>query len=436
MKIIVVFLFFLSILLISRTIYFKNYKDNIILAAILLFAFAFNVSFSDQVYRIVGEDLKFYVNTATLILLSLRILLVRKKLFIFNYGYMFFIALFINIIYQYFFTDLITNRPMFVRLLLNYFSIFLCLDISENIEDISIMKVFRFINYLAIFNGVLGILQIITKKQLLIGNFNASILYTEGVVDSNRVVGIAGSNNSAGNLAVVLFVVAFFCLLLDKNWVSLLSVSVTLVFALLTQTRIALLAIFIAATLLFTLIKLNTRQQVLIKHIVFIIVSIVTIFIISVFSNKIIQVLITDRGNTQSSRFIQYANAWNIVIKNHFWNGIGTGQWRSFLYDNYGLVDIPIHSQYFNFWIENGFLIFILNILFNIWIVIHATIKKFIPYNIKIFLWVLFMSNFIVCNFNPNQYYTITNSLYYLIVFLVMNSKLNWYSGNDISYNI
>lgn len=50
----------------------------------------------------------------------------------------------------------------------------------------------------------------LTKKTLLIGSFSESILYTEGIVDSNRAVGIAGSNNSAGNLGALLFIIALF----------------------------------------------------------------------------------------------------------------------------------------------------------------------------------------------------------------------------------
>lgn len=99
---------------------------------------------------------------------------------------------------------------MFLRVILNYVSIYLCFLLCKSIKNFYIESFFRSFNWLAILNGILGILQMLTKKTLLIGSFSESILYTEGIVDSNRAVGIAGSNNSAGNLGALLFIIALF----------------------------------------------------------------------------------------------------------------------------------------------------------------------------------------------------------------------------------
>ncbi|WP_222848552.1 hypothetical protein, partial [Lactiplantibacillus plantarum] len=89
---------------------------------------------------------------------------------------------------------------------------------------------------MAILNGVLSILQYITGKTLLIGNLSQSIVYTEGVTNVKRVVGLAGSNNAAGNLGVLLFCICLYNTVTQKNLFSLFSLGITTVFSLLTLT--------------------------------------------------------------------------------------------------------------------------------------------------------------------------------------------------------
>ncbi|PAD33575.1 hypothetical protein CHH56_19095, partial [Terribacillus saccharophilus] len=65
-------------------------------------------------------------------------------------------------------------------------------------------------NFISIFNSLLSLAQLVTKKKLLIGGFNDSILYTEGAIDSLRVTGIAGTNNAAGNFSALLVCITLF----------------------------------------------------------------------------------------------------------------------------------------------------------------------------------------------------------------------------------
>ena len=424
MNILITFSFFFCTML-GATLFFKGkYREQAIYVSVPLLFLAFNLSLSSGVYRIVGENLKNYINTATLVIIALCLILFNRNSLKISWEYIYFIPLFAQCIYFYCFTSDIYNLPNFIRQTLNYFSIYLCFVIGKSIKKVSLEAFFNSFNVLAIFNGVLGIAQMITKKTLLIGNFNSSILYTEGVVNGNRAVGIAGSNNSAGNLAALLFVIIIFNLVWHKSWYSFIALVLNVVFAILTQTRIGLLAIAITFLIIFIDYKPKTRNGSLIKQILFSMLAILGVIVLIVLGDKIINVLFTSRGNTAGERFIQYGIAWRTAIENHPLMGIGPGQWRSFLYGFYQLVDIPIHSQYLNFFVENGVFILILNIIFNFGILLSCIKKlnRFINLpgrrNLRLFVYTFFMANLIVSNFNPNQIYTLNNIIYYLVIFV------------------
>ncbi|MGN2709507.1 O-antigen ligase family protein [Enterococcus sp. Edu-1] len=269
----------------------------------------------------------------------------------------------------------------------------------------------------------MGILQMLTKKTLLIGSFSESILYTEGIVDSNRAVGIAGSNNSAGNLGALLFIIALFNLYRKKDLLSLSATMLTFLFILLTQTRIALLGIVPSLILIYTFNKSSTRSQFLKKSLLtisFVGISFLALFLLF---DKIYQVFFLNRGNTENSRMIQFNNAINLGAKHHLLSGIGSGQWRSYLYNNFGIVDIPIHSQMLNYLVENGLFVFVVAIVFNIGILVTILKNSYLEKNYKLLALSLFFGNLIVSNFNPNQIYTINIIIYYLVMFYLAYYK-------------
>lgn len=274
---------------------------------------------------------------------------------------MFFLPLFFNLFLSIVSSEIeVFSFPMFFRVSLNYFSIYTCYLIALSMKKYDIKKFLYSFNYLGIMNGVLGVLQMITKKKLLIGDFNSSILYTEGLVDGNRAVGIAGSNNSAGNLAVLLYTISLYNLLEKKDKRSFFSCMFSIIFVMLTQTRIGIVGIFVS-TIIMVLGFRTSKKEAFLKKVIFLSFSIFSLILgLLFFQNKLISIFITNRGNTESYRFVQLDYALNTAISKHPYIGIGVGQWRSYLYNNYGILNIPIHSQMFNFWIENGLIIFIL----------------------------------------------------------------------------
>lgn len=418
MKILIVGIFYLIVLILSSRYLFDNKQKVLYILPILLFI-TFDLSMTDTVLSIVGEELKFYINTLTYLLIILCLFLFNKKMFSYDISYFFFLLLALNTMYHLFIANDISSSPYFLRLTLNYFSIFLCFLIAKGISNFSVDTFLYSFNYLAIANGVLGILQIITKRKLLLGQFNMTILYTEGVVDSYRVVGVAGSNNSAGNLATLLFVISVYNLIIKKDKLSFLSTSITLYFAFLTQTRIALVAIVASSIIIYIFSDFNKKGFW--KWLPYVML-VVTVVVIILFYDKFYQILFLNRGNTAGERINQFFRTKDYALFDHFWFGIGSGQWRSFLYENYEIVDIPIHSQYLNFWVENGFIIFLSFVIMNSYILIKTLMNKTINRNKKAFILAFFIGNFVVSNFNPNQIYTINNIIFYLIFFIIYNS--------------
>lgn len=425
MKIIIFSLCLIGVLALIKKVFNLGYRDNIVYFLPFFLFFSFDFGLSDRIYRIVGENLKLYINSITIILIIFLVFVLNRGIIKngFKFIYLFFLILLINIIISIFCGNIV-NLPMFLRLFFNYFTIFICFLIACCIENISLDKILYSFNYLSVMNGLLGILQIITKKTLLIGSFDSSILYTQGVVNVNRAVGIAGSNNSGGNLGALLFAITFYNTLKKKDIFSIVSCLLTLLFTFLTQTRVALLAIFVCAFIMISPFK--NKKSIDLKKLLFVCFSlIISIVSVVVFWGKLYTTFFVDRGNTANSRFIQYTNAWNTAIRDHFWLGVGSGQWRTYLYNSFNIVDIPIHSMYFNYWVENGFLLFIVNIIFNLGILCFIVKRKNIGKDTKNFFIGFFVANLIVSNFNPNELYTINLVVYYFVAFLLVTIRGN-----------
>jgi O-antigen ligase len=167
----------------------------------------------------------------------------------------------------------------------------------------------------------------------------------------------------------------------------------------------------------FILVAFNKKWSTK-KIIVVIFQAVLGLFAIIMFSSKIINKLFIERGDTQEDRFLQFDIVKKYIINDHWLFGIGTGQYRDYLYKNYSIFGPDIHSQYLNVMAENGIFIFILFVLFNCWI-----IEKIISSNtgrlLKILGVALFIGNFVCSNFNPNQYYYLNNILYYLVMLTI-----------------
>lgn len=424
MKIIISIVLITIVLAFSRVI---GKKSNFIkpeYISVLLLMISFQLALSSMQYEIVGGLLKYSINFGTLVLLVLLMFVWNRDTFSISPEYIFFgVYLLQNLVFI-ISRSQVYDGPTMVQYNLTVFSIYLIYLITNSIRNIDVNHFLYMFNFFAIANGLLAIAQMITKKTLIIGSADTSILYTEGVVDSLRAVGFAGSNNAGGNLGALLFVVCAYNVMRKQDLVSISALGLDLLFIALTQTRIALVAVVVCAIVIIFSFKPTSIKQMQLG-VVFVLVGIlIVVIVLSVTYHQIITVLFADRGDTQSARGIQYMNGWLYAICRHPLLGIGTGQWRAYLYNNFQLIDIPIHSQYLNYWIENGLFVFLANIFFNLYVFGKAIKNTSINRKVKTFVITLFIANIIVTNFNPNEGYIINNIVYYLLLMVVQKGRV------------
>ncbi|MGG7200406.1 O-antigen ligase family protein [Clostridium butyricum] len=302
---------------------------------------------------------------------------------------------------------------------MTYLSIFILgLIFNYKNGDYDYIKITELFTYIAIANGILGVFQFVTNKKLLYGQFNNSLYFkNESGMIVKRVVGIVGSNNAAGNLGFILFTVVLFNYLRSKEKINLVALIITTVFSILTLTRIGYVSIILTIVLNILIIKWNNLNAIL-KKVLLCGIGLLVIGIIFYFcGDLIIDILFKQRGNTQDARGIQFKFILDkIITKNNIMSGIGTGQYKDYAYNNFNYTDIDIHSQYLNFYAENGLMVFLAVIFFNVNLFILAF--KNCDNNLeKVFITNLFLGNLICCNFNPNEYYQINNIFYYLLMY-------------------
>lgn len=317
----------------------------------------------------------------------------------------------------------INDIGKFVSICELYICILLIAYIYSSFKYYDYTKILKFFRYLIIFNGILGILQFITNKKLLFGRISENINYGEGITLVRRTVGIAGSNNSAGNLGAILFSIALFNYMRTKKKIDLFALILTLIFSILTFTRIGYVAIIVETFIYFVISNWSSINQIL-KKLRILFYSIILGFCgLILFGNKLYDILFIKRGDTSQWRQIQFSRVFNEIIPNNtFFRGIGPGQY--IYYSTYMLqrLDIDIHSQYINILVEQGTFAFIVFIIFNIYVSKKA-LKKCENKSEKIFIISLLIGNLIVCNYNPNQYYLINNIIYYLLVYCFVYKK-------------
>lgn len=418
MKILLLLILDILFLIASKPFFNKKSKGNLE-GLIVLFSLNFTLSISEVPTKIVGEWLTNTLNSGLIAIIAYFFVYTIKRIKI-GWEILIVIPFSCSIFYQ-IRNGLINDIPDFIRLASTYLAVFLILCIIKNTADFNGQSIFYYVCILSNINSILGILQIITKKALTVGNFNGSILYTEGSVNAYRAIGIAGSNNSAGNLAAIFFPVLLYCYIKKQSYSSLCTVLLNLIFVYLTLTRIAMLGIIVELVIFYFGYRTNSYKQTLIKLTSgFVGIASVTIILL-VYGSRIINKLFVERGSTQNSRFVQYALAWTNGVSQHLLNGIGLGQWRYYIYvtSKWTIVDLQIHSQYYSVLVEQGLFIFIIFVVLN-FILLRNILKQTIPYELKLLAITLFVGNIIVSNFNPNEYYFLNNVIYYFIMFSLM----------------
>lgn len=283
---------------------------------------------------------------------------------------------------------------------------------------------------ISLFNSMLGIIQYIFKQTFLFFNDEATIFYTEGAKDGIRVVGLVGANNGAGNLGALLFSITLFSLYKKRNMLTVSAFALNIIFTILTFTRIAILSILVQILLFLMYVTIKIIKKNAIKIVSLISFSFVlscSLVIITYISDDLYRIFITDRGNTTDSRFLQFYYISNYILDTNkiSFIGIGTGNYTSYIYENYGIYDIVIHSFLLNTLVEKGVFSFLAFTL--IYILILREMYTRLPDEYK---WISFstvLGYLIVINGNPGQYYLLPNIIFFLFCFSIIfrYKKLN-----------
>lgn len=324
----------------------------------------------------------------------------------------------------------ISNSVKYYNFIELYADILLLYLIISNLKYISVNYVIKLVSIFAILNSILGIFQFITSKKLLIGAWSESIYFlqeTGGQV--KRIVGFAGTNNAAGNLGAILFCIALFNFSRQKKLRNFVWLVLSGIFSILTLTRIGYLAIFVQIGIFFVFnIKYNgiSRRN---KYYLIVLSIIVPLVVGIFFAKDIYQILVVNRGFTSDYRIHQFQLVIENVISKNFFIGVGPGQLNQYLLSNFSKHEMDLHSQYLNVLVEQGFIIFIIFVYFNVSIFTQC-IKRHKDPLIRVFVTSLFITSLITFNYNPNQYYIINNLLYYIIMFSLL--ELNFTEKDNI----
>lgn len=283
----------------------------------------------------------------------------------------------------------------------------------KNKTIISVVSVF------SIMNAILGLLQFITGRVLI--NFKDSSQQITELYVGIRVSGFVIGDNGGGNLGAILFPVLLYKYKKEKNIINFSLILADILFVIFTFTRIAYLAICVEV-IIFILFSGKSYIKGIIKNIATTIGALgVGIYIYLNYYNEIIYIFFLQRGDTQYARFTQFT----IAIKTFFSTpilGTGHGQYNDYAMSKLGLFDeLVIHSQFLNMIVEEGIIIFVLFVIFNICL-IYILMKKYEKME-RLLIIMLFIGNLICVNFNPNQTYEIVIYIYYFILFGLLFAK-------------
>lgn len=412
------------LVLIMNRFFLKN-KYKYINIILIMLGICSNISIYMNSSQLIIEEVSYvYIPLVFFIMITIVISISNIQSFKLTFDELILLIILANTLI-YWTKEQIYDVAKFLNIFIMYFSIYLISKTYKSLRYIDFDNIRNFINYIAIFNGSLSIVQYITGKKLLPGMFSQSIYYGNGSNIVKRIVGFAGTNNSGGNFSAILFSIVFFNYIKNRKKIDLIALIFTVIFSILTLTRIGYLTIFIELLVYLLFTKWNTIKYILKKVRILIISIFISLLVIISFGQQIYNILFIKRGNTSMWRDIQFNNIFEKIIPNNtFFIGIGPGQYKYYAYYNLGYKDIDIHSQYINILAEQGVFIFILFLILNIFLLLKAL--KCVEENIeKSFVIGLFLANFVCCNYNPNQYYLINNIFYYLLIYLIIYKNKN-----------
>ncbi|ASS89468.1 O-antigen ligase family protein [Aeribacillus pallidus] len=433
--------FFLLLILVNNT---NKVKIGL---ALILFSISINVSF--QVYQFQNQIL--YLNLATLVIFIIVISLIFYYILLKNKVntlkskkndqaknfYILFLSILtiILIICLQFYLRRIYDINLYFHHLTMYITICLLMiwfyltSKITNYQQNNII-IFRLILLTATINFIISVLQYVFNKSFLPSDPNASINYYEGVEVVKRVWGIVGASNGAGNLGAIFFPILLYYSYKTKSKIALLVFVLNIIFVALTLTRIAYLAIIIELLIFVIYISFKniSYKNLGIRIFVLLFSSFVLSFCIYLYYDDAYKLLFLDRGDTESHRFTQFLMVIDLV-KGYPIFGVGAGQYVYFLYSNYRVIDLAVHSQFLNVMVETGTLAFTLYFIIYIYMLI-GILKNF-PSD-PWFPVSLFIGNFIVVNFNPNQYYNVSVYIFIFTSLALLFYKNNYETNDDV----
>jgi hypothetical protein len=114
-------------------------------------------------------------------------------------------------------------------------------------------------------------------------------------------------------------------------------------------------------------------------------------------------------NNQSLAQRLEFAKAALIIIKEHFWIGVGTGNWKSAFFDTYKKMNSNLsekyyassHNQYLNYLVKFGIIGFVLILFFIVYPVIKT--KRYKDPIFLIFLGYMFIANFADSNFDSHM---------------------------------
>jgi len=291
--------------------------------------------------------------------------------------------------------------------------LFACLLYCLSLAGLDRMTFMLAIATYSLANSLLGVLQYVFNKSFLPFTTNDTVNYYEGAVVTKRVFGFVGASNGAGNLGAILFSVLLYYYLKKRSMFGFVALSLNLLFVVLTFTRIGYLSIGVQCIIFLLFSKVKNHHQWIKRSLLGILSLFVGVVAYQMFYDDVYRILFLDRGDTESQRFTQFYDAFQL-FKDHIWFGVGAGQYVPFRIASSGVEDIALHSQFMNILVEQGLISFGLFALFYILLWVWS-VRKF-----KGEVWLplsLMIGNLIVTNFNPNQYYSICIYTFTILAF-------------------
>lgn len=141
----------------------------------------------------------------------------------------------------------------------------------------------------------------------------------------------------------------------------------------------------------------------------------------------------TGQANQKSlAQRIEYVKAALTIIKDNFWFGVGTGNWKSAYREAYQENNSQMdparygdaHNQYLNYWVKFG----LIGLLWILFVIIYPVVKSK-SYKNPVFF--LFLTSMLFANFGDSNFETHVGSSYFVLMYCLFLTAEKWEIGID-----